>query len=247
MLFDVRAPGRKRLIQAIYLVLAIVLVGGTILFGVGTGLPGIFGGNNDSGGIDLAKQQQEQLEKVEKQVAARPKDQKLLAQLASLHYAAGVSQIGDDVNSTTLPPKARAELLKAANAWQRYLDTDPNPIDPGLANKMVAVFSPDALKQPDNWANAQAIVTEAAVADAKARGQKPAVNAYLQLLTAQAAAGRKRQAKITADAARSVVPAAQRKELEAAIKTAQDPKAAEKAAQAGGSGEAKRTVTVPES
>lgn len=244
MLFDVRAPGRKRLIQAIYLVLAIVLVGGTILFGVGTGLPGIFGGNNDNGGgIDIAKQQQEKLEKVEKQVAAKPRDQKLLAQLASLRYAAGVSKIGENV--VNLPPEARTEMQKAANAWQRYLDTNPDPIDPGLANKMVAVFAPDALKQPDNWANAQAIVTEAAVADAKARGQKPAVNAYLQLLTAQAAAGRKRQAKITADAARSVVPKAQRKELEEAIKTAQDPKAAEKAAQGGG--DAERTVTVPES
>lgn len=245
MLFDVRAPGRKRLIQAIYLVLAIVLVGGTILFGVGTGLPGIFGGNNDSGGIDLAKQQREQLEKVEKQAAAKPKDPALLVQLASLHYAAGVSQIGDST-ATTLPAAARAELVKAADAWQRYLDTDPNPVDPGLANKMVAVYAPDSLNQPKNWADAQGIVTEAAVADAKKRGQKPAVNVYLQLLTAQAAAGRKRQAKITADAARSVVPKSQSKELEAAIKTAQDPKAAQQAAQAGGSAESQRTVTVPD-
>lgn len=244
MLFDVRAPGRKRLIQFIYLILAVVLVGGTVLFGVGTGLPGIFGGDSDNGGIDLAKQQREQLEKVDKQVASRPTDAKLLAQLASLRYAAGVSQI--DETSTGLPPAAKTEMLKAASAWQRYLDTNPDPIDPGLANKMVAVFSPDALKQPDDWANAQAIVTQAAVDDAKKRGQQPSVNAYLQLLTAQYAAGRKRQARITADKARSVVPKAQKQELEDAIKAAKDPKAAEAAAAAGGSAEQSRTVTVPE-
>jgi hypothetical protein len=37
MLFDLRSRGRRRTVQAVYLGLAILIGGGLVLFGVGTG------------------------------------------------------------------------------------------------------------------------------------------------------------------------------------------------------------------
>ena len=62
MLFDLRGRGRRRTVQVIYLGLAIILGGGLVLFGVGTGsgnggLLNAFGGgsNNQSSQISSAE------------------------------------------------------------------------------------------------------------------------------------------------------------------------------------------------
>src|SRR5450755_3474210 len=76
MLFDLRSPGRRRLIKTVYLFLAILIGVGLIGFGVGTGgnFGGRFsaaasgGGGTGSGGIKLGQA----LAKAEKQAKASP-------------------------------------------------------------------------------------------------------------------------------------------------------------------------------
>lgn len=248
MLFDLRAPGRKRAVQATYVVLAVVLVGGTILFGVGTGLPGIFGGGNDnSSGQSLEDQRKDQIESAEKRIKANPKDAAAYAAVARLRYAAGLDEYPE--NATTAPAAAKTQFQQAATAWDKYLSLDPKPVDQGTANRMAGVFGPTGLNQPENWADVQGMITQQAEADAEKSGEPVDASTYLSLLQAQYAAKRTRQAKITETKLRAVVPKAQEKQVDALVKLAKNPddKKAQAAAQAAsGTGTGGGTVTLPE-
>ena len=64
MLFDLRSRGRRRTVQGVYLVLAILLGGGLVLFGVGAGnglggLLNAFTGGGSSGAQKPVVSQQE--------------------------------------------------------------------------------------------------------------------------------------------------------------------------------------------
>lgn len=248
MLFDLRAPGRKRVIQVVYVVLAVVLVGGTILFGVGTGLPGIFGGGNgNSGGQSLEDQRADQIKDAEKRIAANPKDAAAYAAVARLRYAAGLDDFPE--NATTAPAAAKAQFQKASAAWEKYLSLDPKPIDTGTANRMAAAYGPSGLNQPAKWADVQALVVTEAEDEAEKRGEAVEPATYLGLLQAQYAAKRTRQAKITEGKLREVTPKELKKQVDAAIAVAKnpdDPKAQAAAQAAQGTGTTGGTVTLPE-
>ncbi len=228
------------MIQAIYLVLAIVLVGGTVLFGVGTGLPGLFGNNNNANSVDLEKQQQERIEQVERQLAANPKSQEALVTLASLQYSQAMARLPENAVQTTA--EVNSGLRQVAATWERYLETEPKRIDTALANKMAAVFGPSALNQPNDWADVQGLVAQQAATEAESRGEDPPINVYLQLLAAQTAADRTRQAKVTEERITELAPKGQEQAVKDAIAAAKDPEAqaADPAAEPG------RTITVPE-
>lgn len=248
MLFDLRAPGRKRFVQATYVVLAVVLVGGTILFGVGTGLPGIFGGGNgNSGGQSLEDQRADQIKDAEKRITANPKDAAAYAAVARLRYAAGLDEYPE--NATTAPAAAKTQFEKAARAWDQYLALNPKPIDAGTANRMAGVFAPTGLNKPDELADVQGLITTQAEDAAEKRGEAVEPGIYLSLLQAQYAAKRTRQAKITEGKLREVTPPAQKKQVEALIKVAKNPddtKAQAAAQAAAGGGTTGGTVTLPE-
>lgn len=229
------------MIQAIYLVLAVVLVGGTVLFGVGTGLPGLFGSGNNTSTVDLEKQQADRIAQVERQLAANPKDEKALISLASLEYSQAMAKLPENATETT--PEVNTGLRQVAATWERYLDTDPKTVDTALANKMVGVFGPSALNQPNDWADVQGLLAQQAAAEADQRGEDPPINVYLQLLAAQTAAERTRQAKITEARIKELTPKGQEKQVRDAIAAAKDPNAQMADA---GDGEAGQTITVHE-
>lgn len=232
------------MIQGIYLVLAVVLVGGTVLFGVGTGLPGLFGNNNNTSTVDLEKQQADRIAQVKRQLAANPKDQKALVTLASLEYSQAMAKLPENATETT--PEVNTGLRQVAATWERYLDTDPKTVDTALANKMVGVFGPSALNQPNDWADVQGVLTQQAATEAEARGEDPPINVYIQLLAAQTAAERKRQAKITEQRIKELTPPGQEKQVRDAVAAAKDPDSQTAAGATTGDGQAGETITVPE-
>lgn len=231
------------MIQGIYLVLAVVLVGGTVLFGVGTGLPGLFGNGNNTSTVDLEKQQADRIAQVERTLVANPKDQKALITLASLEYSQAMAKLPENATETT--PEVNTGLRQVAATWERYLDTDPKTVDTALANKMAGVFGPSALNQPNDWADVQGLLTQQAVAEAEKRGEDPPINVYLQLLAAQTAAERKRQAKITEQRITELTPPGQEQQVRDAIKAAKDPNA-QMADGTTADSQAGQTITVPE-
>lgn len=250
MLFDLRAPGRKRAVQVVYVILAVVLVGGTILFGVGTGLPGIFGGGNDTTNTaSLSDQNKDRLDSLQKRVAANPKDAAAWGSIASLRFAVGTEQIPPD--ATTAPAAAKAEYAQAAAAWDKYVALNPDPVDIQVANRMATAFSPENLNRPGEWATAQGLATQAVEEKAEKDGTDVPLDTYVALLQAQYAAKRTRQAKITEGKMRELTPASEKDALDATIALAKDPndaKAQAALAKATGTGATPSggTVTLPE-
>jgi hypothetical protein len=248
MLFDLRAPGRKRAVQAVYVVLAVVLVGGTILFGVGTGLPGIFGGGNNTSTTSLSDQNKDRLESLERRVRANPKDAAAWGSIASVRFAVGTEQIPPD--ATNAPAEAKAEFAKAAQAWDRYVALNPDPVDIQVANRMASAFSPENLNRPAEWAEAQGLATQAVEEKAEKDGTEVPIDTYVALLQAQYAAKRTRQAKITEAKLRAIAPASDKAAVDATIALAKNPndtKAQAALAKATGSGtQPGGTVTLPE-
>lgn len=151
MLFDLRAGGRRRLIQVVYLFLAILLGGGLVLFGIGGDVSGgLFDAfREDSSRGNATQQLEERLAEQEKKLQANPKDQAALAEIAKLHYQ--IAGAGENFNEDQgrFTASGLAELRQAERAWNRYLATDPDPVNSGVAIQMVQVFSTAGLNKPD--------------------------------------------------------------------------------------------------
>jgi len=159
MLFDLRARGRRRTVQIVYLGLAGLMALGLVGFGIGGGFGGggIFEGltkNEGSNGATYAAQ----VEAASKRVHKHPTEVAAWAALteAQLHEAGG----GGYYNSTTgaYTSKGKEELHKAANSWAKYLQLNPDHPSPKIALEMATVFSPEGLNEPANAVQALQIV-----------------------------------------------------------------------------------------
>src|SRR5687767_15791910 len=86
MLFDLRGRGRRRTVQVIYLMLALLLGGGLVLFGIGGDVQGgLFDAfSSDSGSDNDALE--DQVEEAEKRVQANRQDPAAWAALALAKY-----------------------------------------------------------------------------------------------------------------------------------------------------------------
>ncbi len=130
MLFDLRSRGRRRAVQGIYLGLAVLMAGGLILFGVGTGTGG--GGllNAFNGGGSNQKQVISQQEKSAlAQIKANPNDPSGWGNLLQARWISA----GQETTSTgTFTAAGTKELQGAVQAWERYLSLTKSP-DPALA------------------------------------------------------------------------------------------------------------------
>ena len=136
MLFDLRGRGRRRTIQVIYLGLAVLMGGGLVLFGVGTGGGGggLLNAFNPSGGSSAAKAYvSQQTKTAEKQTKLDPSSAQAWASLTQARYD-DASQ-GFDQTTESYTAAGKADLAAAGRAWQRYLTLDKKP-DPTLARLM---------------------------------------------------------------------------------------------------------------
>lgn len=151
MLFDLRAGGRRRLVQAIYLMLAILLGGGLVLFGIGGEVAGglVDAFREDSSRSNATQQLEERLDEQEKRLQTNPNSQAALAEIAKLHYQ--IAGAGENFNQEQgrFTASGLAELRQAERAWNRYLATEPDPVESGVAIQMVQVFSQAGLNKPD--------------------------------------------------------------------------------------------------
>src|SRR5438045_8032519 len=138
MLFDLQGK-RRRVVQATYLILAILLGGGLVLFGVGSG--GISGGlfdaitgkdsNSSSASNSVVSN------RIKRDVAAlkiNAKNQAALADLVRSHYQLATDDA--DPNTGAFGAKGKTELQKASTAWDRYVAAAPKPSD-SLASLML--------------------------------------------------------------------------------------------------------------
>ena len=124
MLFDLKGK-RRRAVQGTYLALAVLMGGGLVLFGIGGntngGLSDLFSGGGGSNKGD--KVVLKRIDTAEKQLAVNPSNQAALGAVIRGHYQ--LATANSDPNTGQFSKDARDDLVKAADAWQKYLATNP--------------------------------------------------------------------------------------------------------------------------
>lgn len=212
MLFDLQGK-RRRLVQATYLILAILMGGGLILFGVGSG--NISGGlfdaitgkdSNSNGAVNSA---------VNKRIAADQKALKLnpgneaaLADLVRSHYQLATQDT--DVNTGAFGTAGKKELALASVAWKKYVGAAKKPSD-SLASLMLQAYSEAGLAQPGNAAQAAEVVAAA----------RPSPSAYIALANAASKAGQTRVSKLAGQKAVELAPKGQKQLVKKQVAIAQ--------------------------
>ena len=211
MLFDLRSRGRRTTVRGVYLTLAILMGGGLILFGVGTGVSG--GGllNAFSGGWGNSQNQvvNSAVRSAEKAVKANPNSPSAWAQLVQAHWTAAGEGSNYDTATSSFTASGQKQLTEAGTAWQHYL-TLTHGSDP----RGIAVLAARAYASGKNYAGeASAWEIEAATSPNTPKGYEClAVSAY--------AAGQTRKGDLALDKALTLVPKAQRKLLTTQIQAA---------------------------
>jgi hypothetical protein len=239
MLFDLKGK-RRRAVQGTYLMLAILMGAGLVLFGIGSsvngGLSDLFSGGGGSNTAD--KTIQKKIDTAEKQLAVNPKNGAALAEVIRGHYQLATANA--DPNTGQFSTDARADLLAAGSAWQRYVATNPPKVNVGLARVMVQAYSglaQSSTEQSDvskQWAGA-AGATELIAAD------QPNPSNYIALVQYATLAGQTGKADLAGKKAISLAPKSQRKAVTQQVASAK----AAGATQAGGGGAAAPSGTAP--
>jgi len=207
MLFDLQSRNRRTFVKIIYLGLAILMGGGLLLFGIGTGTGG--GGLLDAftgGGSSTSAQVSGVEKRANREVRLHPQDPQAWADLTRARtQAAG---FGDNYDQTAnqgsgaFTSQGRAKLRTAATAWQRYLTLEHDHPDVSLARLMaITVYAEAGLNDPAHAAEAMEIVTE----------QQPSAASYSALAQYAYLANQQRKGDLAAARAVALAPAAQRK------------------------------------
>jgi len=220
MLFELGGK-RKRLIQVIYVCLAILMFVALVGFGIGGGTSGgIFDALGIGGGSSSSSPQYDaQLQRAEQTLQTDPKNERALISLARTHFLVGQSEVSQsDQGQIQYTEATLAEYRKATDAWERYLATKPKQPDDGLASLMLQAYTglagsdPAAIEKDIDQAYRAAQI----VADAR-----PSFGSYLQLATYAAFAGNDKAAdKWAAMAKREAPDPTAQSQVDAQIKQA---------------------------
>src|SRR3954468_5413055 len=209
MLFDLQGK-RRRLVQGTYLVLAVLMGGGLVLFGVGSGdiSGGLFDAitGKDSGSTGSSNSAvTKRIERDEKAVKLNPKNTNALTDLVRAHYQLAT----DNADQTTgvYNAEGKAELGKAGAAWEKYLVATKKP-DASLAALMVQAYGTNGLGKADGAARASEILALA----------RPSAAAYLQLAQYASQAGQARKAQLAGQKAVALAPKSQKKLVKEQLK-----------------------------
>lgn len=202
MLFDLQSRGRKGVVKVVYLGLAILMGGGLVLFGIGTGTEG--GGLLDAftgGGESTSAQVSTAERRANRAVRLNPRNPQAWADLARARYQ--TAGLGENYDPTTnaFTDEGREKLATAATAWQRYLQLEPRNPDPTLARLMAGAYAETGLNEPAQAASAMEIVTEA----------QPSASAYSALAQYAYLAEQMRKGDLAAARAVQLAPEAQRR------------------------------------
>ncbi len=129
MLFDLRGRGRQRTVKVIYLLLAVLMGGGLVLFGIG--------GNTSGGLIDAitgsgstattgAKEYRKDVRTAEAAIQTDRGNEQAWLDLIRARAALARSTEGYSETQQRYDAAGKAQLRKATQAWESYQATKPN-------------------------------------------------------------------------------------------------------------------------
>jgi hypothetical protein len=210
MLFDLQGK-RRRVVQGTYLMLAVLMGGGLVLFGIGSSTNGgLFdaftggGGSNGNSGLEKRIKRNEGL------VAKNIRPEAAHKALARDYYQLAATNANAD---GTFPADSKKDLAKAGANWEAYLALQPKKVDASLANLAVQAYAPTALNKPKQAETAALIVAKA----------RPTSNAYLQVVALATAASDTRVADLAGQKAIDLAPKGQRAQAKKLVKQAKQP------------------------
>jgi hypothetical protein len=198
MLFDLRGR-RRRAVQGTYLMLALLMGGGLVLFGIGGSVSGgLLDAFKGGGGPSADSAFKDQIDKREERLQANPQNQAILANLVRDYYSLASSQRPQ--GSSGFPADAKDELQKAGSYWQRYSKLAENP-SPAVAGYAIQIYDVNGLNRPKQAQQAAQIL-------AKDANDTPS---YLRLVSYAARAGDTRTADLAGQKAVDLAPKDQKK------------------------------------
>jgi hypothetical protein len=199
MLFDLRSRGRRRTVQAIYAGLALVMLGGLLLVGVGTGSGGgILNAftNNGSGNqqSSVVSQQEKDALKATKQ---NPSSPAAWSQLVQAQWIA--ANQGNNFSSTSgFTTAGQTKLKSLLQSWQRYQALVKKP------DSTVALFAARANAALGNYSG------EASTWETIAAANPKEIKAFFCLAASSYAAKQTRKGDLAAAKVITLVPKVQR-------------------------------------
>jgi len=229
MLFDLRGR-RKRVIQVIYVLLALIMVASLVVIG----LPGGISPFNSGGGVvndDAAELSIERAENLQTKLNADPNNENLQKELVRARIAAGGNFFERDeaTGQLLITEKATEQYELAATAWDQYLKKHGDNPDPQLAQVVtgtlyqlaegstVAQFESNIAAA----AAAQKIVVEDAEQQAKKGEGAPPVAQLASLADLLYLAQDPKAAKAAADRALALADEDERKQVKAQLKSSE--------------------------
>src|SRR5687767_5630549 len=136
MLFDLKGR-RRRVVQATYLLLAVLMGGGLVFFGIGGDVSGgLFDAFSDrtSSGNQIVE---DRIEDNEKKVEQNPNNEAALKALARDWYQLANEEVTDQ---NTYTDEGKERLAEAGQAWERYLEVETKKPEGSLAALMVQAY-----------------------------------------------------------------------------------------------------------
>ena len=211
MLFDLKGR-RRRVVQATYLLLAILMGGGLVFFGIGGDVSGglfdAFSGSSSSGSSLV----NDRIDDNEKKLEENPKSEVALKALVRDWYQLANEEITDQ---NTYTDKGQERLQESDRYWKQYLEVEQKKPEASLAALMLQVYGPNGLDKAADGATAAEIVAQA----------DPSAQAYLQLTEFAAKAGQKRKAQLAGQKAIELAPKKQRSTVKQYVEQVQSPTA----------------------
>jgi len=206
MLFDVRGR-RKRVVQVVYLGLAILFGASLVFFGTGSGVNGGLFDAFTGGGGGSSSVFTDQYNKARERAQVAPRSPAAQTAVVRASYNLAASSEGSDQQTGALTDKGQAAITAAAAAWERYLRLKPKTLDAGSAQ--FAALAYGALQDFPSAAKAQRV----------AATERPSANSWFQLADFYYRAGNVKAGDKAAAESLRRTPADQRNTVRDLIKT----------------------------
>jgi hypothetical protein len=221
MLFDLRGRGRQRTVKGIYLLLAVLMGGGLVLFGIGGntngGLVDAITGNGSSSSQTGAKAYREDAAAAQRKIDANRGDEQAWLDLIRARTSLARTTKGYDETAQTYGAAGKADLREAVQAWQGYQATNPKDENlvgqganlalrayAGLGDEQGLVNTAEVLAETKNTAQAYALFADYAYRLGQTRKGELAGKKAIAL----AEPSEKAQVKASIDASKQAAPTA---------------------------------------
>jgi len=196
MLFDLRSRGRRRSVQVIYSFLALAMLGGLVLFGVGAGngfggLLNAFTNNANNSNQPAVSQATHAAIKATEQ---NPNSAAAWASLVQARWTAAGEGSNYDSTTSTYSSGGKHQLTLAGQAFQRYVTLSKTP------NVDIATLAARAYSTVGNWSGA------AGAWEFVANAEPTAPTPYVCLAATAYAANQTRKGDLAAAQAERLAP-----------------------------------------